>query len=76
MSSVYTTKPKTGKGRKAWERFELEQGKPPYSVEYVSNYDNEFKGWVCEIYPLGKNPYASSYLGDRYGHVFYASSHL
>ncbi|EGQ9728255.1 hypothetical protein FWP31_05195 [Vibrio cholerae] len=72
----HTEKPKSGKGRKAWERFEEKHGKPPFSVEYVPNYDNEFKGWICEIYPQGQNPYASAYGGDRFGHVFYLSCEL
>lgn len=45
---IYTEKPKSGKGRLAWERFEQEKGYPPYSVSYSPNYQYEFKGWVCE----------------------------
>lgn len=41
---IHTEKPKSGKGRKAWEAFELKYGKPPFSVEYVTDYDCEFKG--------------------------------
>ena len=47
-AQVHTQKPKSGKGRKAWEKYELKHGKPPASVEYTAEYDSEYKGWICE----------------------------
>lgn len=70
---IYTQKPKSGKGQRAWERFENEKGRPPYSVEYSSNYQYEFKGWVCEHFsPDVEIPHQR----EKVHHTFYLSSEL
>ncbi len=73
---VYTEKPKSGKGRKAWEKYELDKGKPPVSVEYTPDYDNEFKGWICEWFGADASvDVISNYGASRYM-TFYLSSEL
>lgn len=76
VKGVFTEKPKSGKGRKAWEKYEKQHGKAPASVEYVSNYDHEFKGWICEWY--SETPHVN--IGSNYDsanyHTFYLSSEL
>lgn len=72
--TIYTEKPKSGKGRKAWERYELEHGRQPASVEYTHEFDHEFKGWVCEAFE--RNPHTdvgSNYGSSRYMTFYYSS---
>lgn len=76
FKGVYTEKPKTGKGRKAWERYELEHGKAPASVEYTHEYDYEYKGWVCERFGSDISvDVVSNYGASRYM-TFYLSKEL
>lgn len=72
-SPVYTQKPKSGKGRLAWERFEREKGYSPYSVSYTPSYQFEIKGWVCEWHPPGTS---SPAYAMQNSHTFYQSSEL
>lgn len=71
--SVYTEKPKAGKGKLAWERFENQKGRPPYSVEYSPNYQYELKGWICEHFPPD---FEKSPQREQAHHTFYLSNEL
>jgi hypothetical protein len=71
--TVYTEKPKSGKGKLAWEKFEKQMGRPPYSVEYSPNYDHEYKGWICEYFPPDVSIPIQS---EQATHAFYLSSEL
>lgn len=51
LGDTYYSKPKRGKGKIAWEKFEIEKGFPPYCVYYTPTYDWQYKGWVCEHFP-------------------------
>jgi hypothetical protein len=73
-SGVYREKPKSGKGRLAWEKYELQMGRPPYSVEYSPNYDHQFKGWVCEHFSQSIS--ASMVQREQATHTFYFSNQL
>jgi len=47
ITRFYSTKPTSGKGKKAWERYVKEMEKAPKQMYYMPNYYGN-KGWVCE----------------------------
>lgn len=73
---IYTEKPKSGKARKAWERFELERGIPPASIEYTNEYDYLYKGWICEWFDDTVSVNVTSNYGASTYHNFYHSNEL
>lgn len=70
---IYTEKPKSGRARKAWERFEQTKGHAPYSVSYSPCYQYEAKGWICEHY--GPETLSPAYATAA-THTFYPSQDL
>jgi hypothetical protein len=74
--TLHKTKPKTGKGRKAWEKFEKERGQAPASIEYTPNYEHEYKGWICEWFGDDVSVNVSSNYGAHTYHNFYHSNEL
>lgn len=44
----YTSRPKIGNGRKAWDKFVKQWNEEPAAVYYTPCYDFQYKGWVCE----------------------------
>ena len=43
----YTSRPKRGNARKAWDKFVEEQGVVPERIYYTPNYDYTGRGWIC-----------------------------
>lgn len=73
MHKIYTEKPKAGNARKAWEKFEKEEGYPPSSVSYTPSYQYQYRGWVCEMLPDGA---LTPNCLERPLHKFYMSCDL
>lgn len=77
MYNIYKHKPKTGKAKKAWEKFVEEFGFPPSEITYSPSYYGN-KGWVCEFFGEnrildGDNPRGHGRSGS---YRFYQSSEL
>lgn len=73
VKGIYTRKPSRGNGRKAWEQFEIDYGRAPYSVSYSPNYHFQHKGWICEFCSPGE---LLPICLERETHKFYFSQDL
>jgi hypothetical protein len=69
ITKYHEAKPKRGKGKNAWERYESEMKKAPKQIYYAPNYFGQ-NGWICEWdIDLDKHPRGH---GRSY-ETFYAS---
>ena len=75
--NIYTSRPKQRQARKAWDKFVHNyNGEEPKELYYCSNYDNEFKGWVC-IWQSCKKAWMNQLNYSSFKrHTFYYSNEL
>ena len=71
----YTDRPKSGMARLAWDKFVMDKKERPESVQYVPNYDHQFKGWICYFYVPDPQLKHANYSGASH-YVFYHSAEL
>lgn len=72
---IYKTRPKSGKGKKAWDKFVEMHHAEPLDVEYSYDYDGEYRGWVCNWDTKG-NLMIHNGAGNTFTHDFYLSCEL